>query len=129
RGDRQRRGDRPDPWGACPGGAGQPEGEKAATRLRAKTDRIDARTLAQLLASGFLPDVWLPDEATAALRRQVSRRAHLVKQRTKAKNQVHAALIRNLIGRPPASDLFGRRGLDWLAEVSLPADEREGVEE
>ena len=51
-----------------------------------------------------------------------------MKQRTKAKNQVHAALIRNLIGRPPASDLFGRRGRDWLAEVSLPADEEEGVE-
>lgn len=65
-----------------------PKATKAATRLRAKTDRIDARTLAQLLASGFLPDVWQPDPATAALRRQVSRRAHLVKQRTKAKNQI-----------------------------------------
>jgi transposase len=105
-----------------------PKATKAATRLRAKTDRIDARTLAQLLASGFLPGVWLPDEATAALRRQVSRRAHHVKQRTKAKNQVHAALIRNLVGRPPASDLFGRRGREWLAGVELPIDEREGVE-
>ncbi len=105
-----------------------PKATKAATRLRAKTDRIDARILAQLLASGFLPDVWQPDEATGALRRQVSRRAHLVKQRTMAKNQVHAALIRNLIGRGPASDLFGRRGRAWLAEVDLPADEREGVE-
>ncbi|MGO9181082.1 MAG: IS110 family transposase [Candidatus Limnocylindrales bacterium] len=105
-----------------------PKATKAATRLRAKTDRIDARTLAQLLASGFLPDVWQPDEATATLRRQVSRRAHLVKQRTKAKNQVHAALIRNLVGRPPASDLFGRRGRAWLADVALPADERDGVE-
>ncbi|HEX7950370.1 MAG TPA: IS110 family transposase [Candidatus Limnocylindrales bacterium] len=105
-----------------------PKATKAATRLRAKTDRIDARTLAQLLASGFLPDVWQPDETTAALRRQVSRRAHLVKQRTKAKNQVHAALIRNLVGRPPASDLFGRRGRAWLAGVELPADERNGVE-
>lgn len=105
-----------------------PKATKAATRLRAKTDRIDARLLAQLLASGFLPAVWQPDAATAALRRQVSRRAHLVKQRTKAKNQVHAALIRNLVGRPPASDLFGRRGRAWLAEVELPADERDGVE-
>jgi transposase len=105
-----------------------PKATKAATRLRAKTDRIDARTLAQLLASGFLPEVWMPDEATATLRRQVSRRAHLVKQRTKAKNQVHAALIRNLVGRAPVSDLFGRRGRAWLAEVVLPADEREGVE-
>ena len=105
-----------------------PKATKAATRLRAKTDRIDARTLAQLLASGFLPDVWQPDPATAVLRRQVSRRAHLVKQRTRAKNQVHAALIRNLVGRPPASDLFGRRGREWLAGVDLPADERDGVE-
>jgi transposase len=105
-----------------------PKATKAATRLRAKTDRIDARTLAQLLASGFLPGVWQPDPATAILRRQVSRRAHLVKQRTKAKNQVHAALIRNLIERPPVSDLFGRRGRDWLATIELPADERDGVE-
>lgn len=105
-----------------------PKATKAATRLRAKTDRIDARVLAQLLASGFLPDVWQPDAATAALRRQVSRRAHLVKQRTKAKNQVHAALVRNLVGRPPASDLFGRRGRAWLAGVELPPDERDGVE-
>jgi len=95
-----------------------PKATKAATRLRTKTDRIDARTLAQLLASGFLPEVWRPDRATGALRRQVSRRAHLVKQRTKAKNQVHAALIRNLVGRPPASDLFGRRGREWLAGSS-----------
>jgi hypothetical protein len=85
-----------------------PKATKAATRLRAKTDRIDARTLAQLLASGFLPDVWQPDPRAAALR-------------TKAKNQVHAALIRNLVGRPPASDLFGRRGRAWLAGVELPA--------
>jgi transposase len=105
-----------------------PKATKAATRLRAKTDRIDARLLAQLLASGFLPDVWQPDAATAALRRQVSRRAHLVKQRTKAKNQVHAALIRNLVGRPPASDPFGKRGRAWLAGVELPADKRDGVE-
>ncbi len=47
-----------------------PKATKAATRLRAKTDRIDARTLAQLLASGFLPEVWTGDEATHALRRR-----------------------------------------------------------
>jgi transposase len=39
-----------------------------------KTDIIDAGVLAQLYASGFLPEVWIPDEATQALRRQVTRR-------------------------------------------------------
>jgi hypothetical protein len=30
--------------------------------------------LAQLYASGFLPEVWVADEPTQALRRQVTRR-------------------------------------------------------
>ena len=105
-----------------------PKATKAATRLRAKTDRIDARTLAQLLASGFLPEVWAGDQATHALRRRVGRRVHLVRQRTKAKNQVHAVLLRNLAGRPPVSDVFGTRGRAWLERLVLPADERETLE-
>ena len=105
-----------------------PKATKAATRLRAKTDRIDARTLAQLLAGGFLPEVWVGGEATHALRRRVGRRVHLVRQRTKAKNQVHAVLLRNLAGRPPVSDVFGTRGRAWLERLVLPADERETLE-
>ncbi len=61
------------------------------------------------------------------LRRRISRRAQLVRQRTRQKNQVHATLIRNLKGRPPVSHLFGVRGRRWLAEQRLPADERETV--
>src|SRR6266581_2676168 len=104
-----------------------PKAVKGITRAGAKTDKIDARTLAQLLAGGFLPAVWLPDEQTRILRRRISARAQLVRQRTRAKNQVHATLIRNLKGKPPVSDLFGARGRRWLAEQDLPADERETV--
>jgi hypothetical protein len=50
-----------------------------------------------------------------------------VRQRTRAKNQVHATLIRNLKGKPPVSDLFGARGRRWLAAQVLPADEQETV--
>jgi Transposase IS116/IS110/IS902 family len=60
--------------------------------------------------------VWRPDPATAALRRQVLRRAHIVRQRTRLKNQVHAILHRNLIPRCPAADLFGHKGRRWLAQ-------------
>jgi len=80
-----------------------------------------------LLAGGFLPAVWLPDEQTRILRRRISARAQLVRQRTRAKNQVHATLIRNLKGKPPVSDLFGVRGRRWLAAQDLPADEQETV--
>jgi transposase len=93
-----------------------------------KTDKVDARALARLLATGFLPEVWAPDPETAALRSQLARRRQLVKQRTREKNQVHAVLQRNLKGKPPVSDLFGVKGRDWLAGQELPAHEREMVD-
>lgn len=94
----------------------------------AKTDKIDARALARLLASGFAREVWAADDATAALRRRLSRRRQLVKQRTREKNQVHAVLMRNLKERPPVSDAFGVKGRAWLAEQELPEDEREMID-
>jgi transposase len=101
-------------------------GVKGATQT-AKTDKVDARTLAQLLAGGFLPEVWIVDEPTRMLRRRVTRRAQLVRQRTREKNQVHAILIRNLKARPPVTDLFGVQGRRWLAQQTLPEDELETV--
>jgi transposase len=71
---------------------------------------------------------WLPDEPTRALRRRLARRAQLVRQRTRAKNEIHAVLMRKLKGRPPMSDVFGRGGRVWLAELELPADERETLD-
>src|SRR5271165_6105516 len=83
--------------------------------------------LAELLAAGMLRAVWVPDEATMALRRRVARRAGLIRARTRVKNEVHAVLARCLIGRPPVSDLFGRKGRAWLAEQLLPMEEQETV--
>jgi transposase len=71
-----------------------PMAVRAIASAKAKTDRLDARTLARLLQAGFLPAVWMGDERTRLLRRLVSRHAQLVKQRTRAKNQVHAVLQR-----------------------------------
>ena len=96
---------------------------------RIKTDKIDAAILAQLYASGFLPEVWIPDERTQALRRQVARRAQIVRQRTRLKNEIHAVLAAHLIERCPATDLFGKKGRAWLAEQPLPLDERLGIEQ
>ena len=105
-----------------------PMAVRAIATAKAKTDRLDARTLAKLLAAGFVPGVWIGDERTRLLRRLVSRHAHLVRQRTRAKNEIHAVLQRTLKGRPPATDLFGKRGRAWLTAQDPPADERETVE-
>jgi transposase len=48
--------------------------------------------------------------------------------RTKAKNEIHAALMRRLVLRPKVSDLLGLKGRRWLKEVELPAHERETVD-
>jgi len=94
------------------------------SKATAKTDRLDARTLARLAASGFLEAVWAPDERTRALRRLCARREALVRARTRAKNEAHAVPARNLCGRPPVTDCFGKKGRAWLAELQLPIDER-----
>jgi transposase len=96
-------------------------------QARAKTDRLDARTLARLLAAGELDGVWSPDERTRVLRRRLARREQLVRARTRAKNEIHAVLVRRLVGRPPVSDLFGVKGRAWLGGLELPVEEAETV--
>jgi transposase len=97
-------------------------------QARAKTDRLDARTLARLLAAGELDAVWMPDEACRVLRRRLARREQLVRARTRSKNEVHAVLMRRLKGRPPVSDLFGVKGRRWLRGLELPVEEAETLE-
>jgi transposase len=98
------------------------------TSARAKTDKLDARTLASLLWKGELEAVWMPDERCRVLRRRLARREQLVRSRTRAKNEIHATLQRRLQGKPPCSDLFGVKGRQWLASLELPLEERESVD-
>jgi transposase len=97
-------------------------------QARAKTDRLDARTLARLLAAGSLDAVWMPDRQTWVMRRRLSRRSQLVRARSRSKNEIHAVLMRQLVGRPPVSDLFGVKGREWLADLQLAVEERETVD-
>jgi transposase len=105
-----------------------PRKTRAIAEAKVKTDKVDARILAQLLAADFLPGTWVADDRTRMLRRLVMRRTHLVKQRTRVKNQVHAILARNLVPTCPHADLFSGIGQRWLARQDLPADEWRSVE-
>jgi transposase len=95
---------------------------------RAKTDKLDARTLASLLWKGELDAVWMPDERCRILRRRLERREQLMRTRTRSKNEIQAVLQRRLQGKPPCSDLFGVKGRQWLAGLELPVEERESVD-
>jgi transposase len=97
---------------------------RAISHARVKTDKVDAKVLADLLAADLIPAVWIGDERARMLRRLVSRRRGLVKRRTQVKNDISAVLHRNLKGRNPASDPFGKKGRAWIAAQRLPIDER-----
>ncbi len=105
-----------------------PRKTRAIAEAKVKTDKVDARILAQLLAADFLPETWVADDRTRMLRRLIMRRTHLVRQRTRLKNQVHAILSRNLVPTCPHADLFSKVGRRWLGRQELPADEWRSVE-
>lgn len=101
---------------------------KVIAESKQKTDRHDAKTLAQLLAAGMLSGSWQPDETIRALRRRVARRARLVSYRARFKNEILAVLHRNLKNRPPMTDPFGVAGRQWLSEQVLAEDERDTLD-
>ena len=96
---------------------------------RAKTDKLDARTLASLLWKGELEAVWMPDERCRILRRRLARREQLVRARTRAKNEIHAVAAAPA-GRPSRRALTcsGSKAGQWLAGLELPVEERESVD-
>jgi transposase len=92
---------------------------KGLAPLACKTDKIDARVLAELSLRDLVPAIWLP---TPELRREreISRfRLHLVKHRSTLKNRVHSTLI--AFGyQLPMADLFGLGGRRLLAGLDIP---------
>ena len=92
---------------------------RAIAEARIKTDALDAKILAQLLAADFIPTTWVPAKNEYELRVLLHHRIRLAKIRTMLKNKIHAALIRNGLN-PPCTDLFGKKGRLFLERISLP---------
>jgi transposase len=92
---------------------------KGLAPLAAKTDRIDARVLAELARRDLVPAIWLPDPSVRADRERARFRLHLVRHRTALKSRIHATLL--AFGHPvPVSDLFGTAGRELLARLEVP---------
>ena len=70
----------------------------------------------------------MPDERCRVMRRRLARREQLVRSRSRAKNEIHAAPMRRLKGKPAVSDLFGVKGRRWLCELRLPVEEAETLQ-
>jgi transposase len=99
---------------------------KAIAPLACKTDRVDARVLAELVHRDLVPDVWVPSLAERAIRERLRRRAHLVRLRTSATNRTFGLLTQwglrhNLtaLRRPGALDELGDRGVPAVWRQSI----------
>jgi len=100
---------------------------KGMAKLACKTDRSDARTLAQLAALDLVPEIWLPDPRVRQERELARFRIHLVKQRTMLKNRIHQTLMTHGIACP-VSDLFGVGGRQLLERSAMPPAWRESTD-
>ncbi len=105
-----------------------PKQVRMIAHAKIKTDAINAAVLAKLYATGFLPEVWVPDARTQALRRQFARRTQLVRQRVRLKNIIQSILHAHLVPPCPHGNLVGISGRKWLAKQIVPPDERAAIE-
>jgi transposase len=100
---------------------------KGLAPLACKTDKVDARVLAELCRRDLVPAVWLPSLDDRALRERLKRRMHLVRMRTMARNRIHGVLSQwglklstTRLRRPDAMELLEARGMPevWRRSVA-----------
>ncbi len=101
---------------------------RALAPLAAKTDKIDARALAELARRDLVPAVWVPPFADRALLEQLLRRMHLVRLRTSGKNRIFGILTQWGV-RVPLKRLRKGDGLVLLERRGVPEVWRDSVRE
>src|SRR2546428_7860627 len=101
---------------------------KTVAPLAAKTDKVDARLLAELSRRQLVPALWLPSLDERALRERLRRRMHLVRLRTSAKGRIFGLQtqwgIRISLRRLRRAD-----GMTLLEQAGMPAVWRHSISE
>ena len=99
--------------------------------LACKTDKVDARMLAELCRRDLVPAVWVASTEDRAIRERLRRRAHLVKARTSARNRIFGLLTQfglrislTRLRRPDAIELLEHRGVPetWRDSIAEHLD-------
>ena len=92
---------------------------KAIAPLACKTDRVDARVLADLARRDLVPTVWVPPLDDRAIRERLRRRSHLIRLRTSSMNRTFGLLTQWGLRRS-VSALRQPGAIDELAEHGVP---------
>lgn len=92
---------------------------------RIKTDKVDARVLADLLRTGFLPEAYVAEPKLRDQRTYLRHRIDLGRQRARIKSQIKRLLRVENTQVPEFANLFGKKGRVWLEQTQLrPVHER-----
>lgn len=94
---------------------------RVIAEAQVKTDKIDARALAQLLRGDLIPRLHVPSPPNRCRKNVLRQRVFWVRVRTMIRNRVHTVVERQRgLSVPQLRDLFGKRGSDWLQQLHLP---------
>jgi transposase len=96
-----------------------PRKTKLKAGFAAKTDKLDARRLADALRRESVATIYIPSSAIRDLRELCRGRHHLVRMRAKLIQAIRALLLRQDAGDPPVTCLYSPRGLAWLQGVMI----------
>ena len=91
---------------------------KAIASAKIKTDKIDARILAQLLRADLIPKAYFPSQEQRAVRSLVWHRIVLRRMTTRIKNQMRSILSKEGI-KSPYKEVFGKKGLEFFRTVKV----------
>ncbi len=95
-----------------------------------KSDKLDAKGMNRLQRTGTLPTVWIPPSSVRDARELPRTRMVLSRQRTQLKNRVHATLGKYGYTVEGASDAFGKKGRQIMAQLmaKLPPHTEQALE-
>jgi transposase len=93
---------------------------RVIAEAQVKTDKIDARALANLLRGDLIPRLHVPSPPNRCRKNVLRQRVFWIRQRTMIRNRVHILVDRQRgLSVPVVRDLFGKRGTDWLKGLAL----------
>jgi len=104
-----------------------PRKTKLKAGFAAKTDRLDARRLADALRRDSVVPIYVPAPAIRDLRELCRGRHQVVRLRTRLAQMIRALLLRSDAGDPPGHQLHAPRALAWLAATQLAGEAERSV--
>lgn len=91
---------------------------KAISQSKVKTDKIDAKVLADLLRCNLLPEAYYAPKEVRNWKEICRGRESLVGIKIQVKNKIHAILFRNGLTYSKTT-LFTKKGLEWINTLEL----------